>query len=62
MPMIIVRYVFPKSRPQLREQVAELARCASTRCWARTRTSPLVEEADPPSKGIQAKAGRGQAR
>ena len=49
MPMIIVRYVFPKPRLQLREQVAELARSLGHEVLGKDPnvTAGLAEEADP---------------
>ena len=49
MPMIIVRYVTPQPRPELREQVAELARSLGHRVLRKDPnvTAVLVEEADP---------------
>ena len=49
MPMITIRYVTPEPRPQLREQVAELARSLGHNVLGKDPnvTAVLVEEADP---------------
>ena len=49
MPMIIIRYVTPQPRPDLREQVAKLARSLGHEMLGKDPnvTAVLVEEADP---------------
>ena len=57
MPMIVVRYVTPQSRPELREKIADVASRLGSERLGKDRgvTAVLVEEADPKSWFIAGK-------